>query len=149
MRRLAAVMLALMLCLSLGSCTQTENIDLPFASSEVVNVEMFRFVIPSDAEKKVITGQEDIEDLYTRLESISLKDEEREPAAGKPITGFRFNLSDGTDYEIVYLSIAVKAGRIKLPDSGKDYFTSADIGSCWRNYDYEIVKALESELPVC
>lgn len=28
-----------------------------------------------------------------------------------------------------------------------DYFTSADLGACWNNYDYPITDAAESELP--
>lgn len=95
----------------------------------------------------MITQQEDIKSIYQLFERISLKDKETEPVAGGSVTSFRFHLSDSTTYEIIYSSIAVKAGRIHLTGNEKDYFTSADIGACWNNYDYEAVAVDESELP--
>lgn len=147
MRKFAVVILAVVLCLSLVGCAQTENIDFPFERSDVENVEMFHFVDPTDAEKKVIVKPEDIEDIYALLESIPLEDKETEPVAGSATTAFRFNLSDGTTYEVLYSSIAVKSGRIMLTETEKDYFTSADIEANWTKYDYETEKVAENELP--
>lgn len=147
-KKVIVATLTVMLCLSLSACNQTEKIDLPFKLSVVENVEMFHFIDPMDAEKKVITEQEDIEDIYTLLESISLEDKETEPVAGGSATSFRFNLSDDTSYEITYSEIAVKSGRIIMSDNEKDYFTSADIEAIWNNSDYTVEKATESELPI-
>ena len=148
MKKLTVLILTVVLCITLVSCTQTENVGVPFESSEVETVEMFQFIVPADAEKKVITEQEDIEGICKSLESISVKDKETESVCGGPVTSFRFNLSDGTAYEIIYSEAAGKSGRIYFSNSDKDYFTSADIGELWYNYDYEIEKAPESELPV-
>nr|WP_243164646.1 hypothetical protein [Catenibacillus scindens] len=109
---------------------------------------MFYFVNPADAEKKVITGQEDIEHIYQLLESAALEDKETEPVAGGSVTSFRFNLSGGMTYEVIYSSIAARSGRIMVSDSEKDYFTSSDIESVWNNCDYTAEKAAERELPV-
>ena len=64
------------------------------------------------------------------------------------MTSFRFNLSDGTSYEVTYSSIAVKSGRIIMSDSEKEYFTSADIEATWNNSSYAVEEATESELPI-
>ena len=101
------------------------SIDFPFELSSVENVEMFRFTNPADAEKKVITESEDIEGIYQTFESISLKDKATEPTAGGSVTSFRFNLSDGTSYEVIYSAVAVKSGRIITTGMEQDFFTSA------------------------
>ena len=88
-----------------------------------------------------------MKDLYDLLESSSMKDKKTEPVAGVSVTSVRFHCTDGTTYEIIYSSIAVKAGRIKMTGWETDYFTSADLGACWSNYDYPVADATESELP--
>lgn len=148
MKKFAAVIFVVMFCLSFVGCTQPEKMDLPFEVSEVENIEMFHFIDPMDAEKKVITEQKDMEGVYMLLESISLEDKKTELAAGSSVTSFRFNLSDGTSYEVTYSSIAVKSGRIIMSDSEKEYFTSADIEATWNNSSYAVEEATESELPI-
>ena len=76
-----------------------------------------------------------------------MSDRKTEPVAGGAVTSFRFNLSDHTNYEIIYCAEAVKKGRLKLPAEQQDYFTSADIGGCWDGCAYEAVDTGESELP--
>ena len=56
----------------------------------------------------MITKSEDIEEIYQTFESVSLKDKTTEPIAGGSVTSFRFNLSDGTSYEVIYSEVAVK-----------------------------------------
>ena len=70
-----------------------------------------------------------------------------EPTAGGSVTSFRFHLSDGTSYEVIYSEVAVKSGRIITTDMEQDFFTSADIGATWESYDYEATTASEDELP--
>ena len=67
--------------------------------------------------------------------------------AGGSVTSFRFNLSDGTSYEVIYSEVAVKAGRVITTGMEQDFFTSADIGAFWGSYDYEVTTASEDELP--
>ena len=141
------LLMAIMLCFALTACSEKVSIDFPFELSSVENVEMFRFIIPADAEKKVITESEDIEGIYKTFESISLKDKATEPIAGGSVTSFRFNLSDGTSYEVIYSEVAVKSGRIITTGMEQDFFTSADIGANWESYDYEVIAASEDELP--
>ena len=87
------------------------------------------------------------EEIYQTFESVSLKDKTTEPTAGGSVTSFRFNLSDGTSYEVIYSEVAVKAGRVITTGMEQDFFTSADIGAFWGSYDYEVTTASEDELP--
>ena len=139
MKKMFMLLMAIMLCFALTACSEKVSIDFPFELSSVENVEMFRFTNPADAEKKVITESEDIEGIYQTFESISLKDKATEPTAGGSVTSFRFNLSDGTSYEVIYSAVAVKSGRIITTGMEQDFFTSADIGANWA--------ASEDELP--
>ena len=148
MKRMFVLIMTVMLCFALTACNKKVSIDFPFELSSIENVEMFRFTNPADAEKKVITESEDIEGIYQTFESISLKDKRTEPTTGGSVTSFRFHLSDGTSYEIIYSEIAVKSGRIITTDMEQDLFTSADIGANWERYDYEAVTVSEGELPV-
>ena len=147
MKKMFMLHMASMLCFALTACSEKVSIDFPFELSSVENVEMFRFTNPADAEKKVITESEDIEGIYQTFESISLKDKATEPTAGGSVTSFRFNLSDGTSYEVIYSAVAVKSGRIITTGMEQDFFTSADIGANWESYDYEVIAASEDELP--
>ena len=143
-----AVILGLLLSLSLAACARTVYIELPFEPADLDTVEMFRFQNPAEAEKKVITDPADVKDLCGLLESISLKDKKTEPVAGGSVTSFRFHCANGTTYEVIYSAIGVKSGRIKMTGWETDYFTSADLGACWNNYDYPVTDTAESELPV-
>lgn len=148
MKKFVLIICTFVLCILLAGCAQRETIDFPFESADVEDIEMFSFIVPMDAEKKVIAGQEDIEHIYQLLESAALEDKETEPVTGGSVTSFRFNLSDGMTYEVIYSSIAEKSGRIKVSDREKDYFTSADIEAIWNNCNYPAEKAAERELPM-
>ena len=142
MKKLIALVLAVVCVLGLVGCNnKTVNIDLPFEVGDVENIEMYHFVgAPVSAEKKVIVAEETIKNLYDMFEGLSLELKEVEETAGAEITSFRFNLSDGTSYELIY-------GNLKSSTDNFEYFTSADISSYWSNTDLEAVPVEESELP--
>ncbi len=149
MRKYIAVVLALVCILALVGCNnKTVNIDLPFEVGNVENIEMYHFVgVPVSAEKKVIVAEETIKNLYDMFEGLSLKRKDIDETAGAEVTSFRFNLSDGTNYELIYSCYGVKTGNLKSSTGNFEYFTSADIGSYWDNIDLETVSVEESELP--
>ena len=147
MKKAAVFLLTVMLPVILAGCSQKAAVELPFTPSEVEAAEMFRYVVPADAEKKVVTKPDDIESLCAVFDRISVREQELEPAAGSGAAGFRFCLSDGTLYEIVYCSVAVKSGSLQLSWSEQQYVTDADIGAIWHQYDYSAVHAEEDELP--
>lgn len=148
MKRSLAFVMTVLLGIVLSGCTRTEPLALSFSASDVESVELFHYVVSADAEKKTVTQPRDISGLVDTFEGLAVTDKKVEPVTGTSTTSFRFRLSDGTVYEIVYTSIAVKSGRIRTTGSGQDLFTSADIEASWSNCNYEAVPAAESELPV-
>ena len=147
MKKLIAMVLALVCLLSLVGCsTQTVKIDLPFEAGDVENVEMYHYNgNPEFIEKKVVIAEDDIKSLCNIFEKLSLETPEK--SKGGMITSFRFNLIDGTSYELIYRSYGVKKGNLKSSTDAFEYFTSADIGAYWSNIAIEAVQVDESELP--
>lgn len=141
------ILLTALICICLTGCGKSTAVTLPFEETDVASVEMYHFVEPMHAEKKEITEPTEIANLYTTLSNVKVKDKETEPVAGGMVTSFRFWLSDGTNYEMIYSFEGVKTGRLLLGKETKDYFTSADIGSLWDNCSQEAIKVDESELP--
>lgn len=149
MRKYIALVLVLVLMLGLVGCNEkTVNIDFPFEIGDVETIELYRYAgAPVSAEKKVIDAEETIKDLYDMFKGLTLELKEIEETAGAEITSFRFILSDGTTYELIYCGYGVKNGNLKSSTGNFEYFTNADIGSYWNNIDLEAVAVEENELP--
>ena len=125
------------------------TLKLPFEVDEVENVEMYHYDgVPVNGEKKVVTKAEDIKTLYGKIHLLEVQDKEADELTGASVTSFRFKLSDGNKYEIIYVGYGVKNGILKM-DNGATYFTMSDIGWNWEflNNEYEAVPVQESELP--
>lgn len=69
--------------------------------------------------------------------------------ADASVLSFRFNLSDGTSYELIYTESSVKNGTLCSNLEKENYFTRANIGWLWSNLNKELIteQANESELP--
>ena len=131
-----------------GCSKETVHIDFPFEVGDVENIEMYHYAgVPVSAEKKVIVEESDITALYDMFEDLSLEDKQVEETTGASVTSFRFNLSDGTSYELIYVCNGVKNGNLKSSTGKFEYFTRSDIGSYWSNIDLEAVSVEENELP--
>ena len=122
MKKLIALVLAVVCVLGLVGCnSKTVNIDLPFEVGDVENIEMYHFVgAPVSAEKKVIVAKETIKSLYDMFEGLSLELKEVEETSGAEITSFRFNLHDGTSYELIYGCYGVKTCLLYTSPSPRD-----------------------------
>ena len=149
MKKAIALLSLLVFMLALAGCNEkTVHIDFPFEVGEVETIELYSYTwAPVSAEKKVTDSEETIKDLYDMFEGLTLKRKEAEETTEATITSFRFNLSDGTTYELIYSCYGVKTGNLKSSTGNFEYFTSADIGSYWNNIDLEAVAVEESELP--
>ena len=149
MKKTIGLMSLLILMMGLVGCNEeTVNIDFPFEVGEVENIEMYHYTgVPVSAEKKVVVAETDITDLYDKFEDLSLIEKQVDETAGGDVTSFRFNLSDGTSYELIYVCDGVKNGKLKSSTGNFEYFTRSDIGSYWSNIDLEAVPVEESELP--
>ena len=115
MKKITAVIFALILTLGLVGCNGKKvNIDFPFEVEDVESVEMYHYNgAPASAEKKVVVAESDIKTLYDMFKGLSLKDKTAEETAGADVTSFRFNLSDGTSYDLIYACYGAKNGNLK------------------------------------
>ncbi len=151
MKKVIALISFTFLFLGLVGCSgRTVNINFPFEVGDVENVEMYYYAgMPVSAEKKVVTEKSDISALYEMFEGLSLKDKKVVENTGTDVTSFRFNLLDGTNYELIYVCDGVKSGNLKSKTGNFEYFTSADIGAYWDNLNTELeaTPVNESELP--
>lgn len=149
MKKMIGMIALLLLMMGVVGCNrETVNINFPFEVGQVENIEMYHYTgVPVSAEKKVVVAETDIIDLYDKFEDLSLMEKQVEETTGGDVTSFRFNLSDGTNYELVYVCNGVKNGKLKSSTGNFEYFTSSDIGSYWSNMDLESVPVKESELP--
>ena len=128
---------------------KTVNINFPFEVGDVETIELYRYAgAPVSAEKKVVDAEETIKDLYDMFEGLTLELKEVEETTGAKITSFRFNLSDGTTYELIYGCYGVKTGNLKSSTGNFEYFTSADIGAILTLKQLPLKKAsCRSKLP--
>ena len=141
---LIALLISMMVLV--GCSKETVHIDFPFEVGDVENIEMYRYTgVPVSAEKKVVAAETDITDLYDKFDDLSLIEKQIDETAGGDVTSFRFNLSDGTSYELIYVCIGVKNGKLKSSTGNFEYFTRSDIGSYWSNIDLEAVSVEENE----
>lgn len=152
MKKLIALIISLTFVLVLAGCGQekTVNIDFPFEIKDVTSIEMYHYVgAPVSAEKKTVVAEDDIKNLYDKLERISLENKEIKETTEAAVISFRFNLSDGTNYDLTYYGYGVKNGSLKSATGGFEYLTSADILACWNdlNEELEAVPAEEREVP--
>ena len=149
MKKMIGMIALLLLMMGVVGCNrETVNINFPFEVGQVENIEMYHYTgVPVSAEKKVVVAETDITDLYDKFEDLSLMEKQVEETTGGDVTSFRFNLSDGTSYELIYVCNGVKNGKLKSSTGNFEYFTSSDIGSYWSNMDLESVPVKESELP--
>lgn len=146
MKRLFSAALAMVLLTFCVSCAKQKTLELPFSAADVKQIELHRFHVPTAAEQKIVTSQEDIQNIIKTLESVNVKENKLEAAAGADVTSFRFNLTDGTDFEMIYVSHSVKKGEIKT-SNGFEYQTTADVGAIWNNCDSDSISVEEDTLP--
>ena len=142
--------LAIVVILTLfAGCTSAEKIVLPFSSDEVVNIELYRFIVPAQAEQKFVTSSSDIKDIMDKIQSTKIKEEENEGFFGGETTSFRFNLNDGKTFEIIFTSGGEGlAGPIKFSDSTTEYAANSNLGAIWDDCTSEAIPIQEANLPI-
>lgn len=127
--------------------TEYVSIQFPFGVSDIESIEAYHYYSnPAEAEKKTITDADTITSLYESFQSIMMQDKDIEDREIHNVAVFRFNLPDGSKYDVIYTGYGVKTGEIKT-SGGSNYFTSADIGGKWMNISAEAVPVDGSELP--
>lgn len=146
MKRLMPLLCMMALCTAAAGCAQETVLRLPVDVTQAAGVEIYRFTVPADAEKKVLTQEAGIRAVYELFDGLAVSDRKAQAEAGETVTGFRFYLADGAEYELIYCAQGVKRGRLVIPGAQAEYFTSADVGAAWQ-HGGEAAPAKESELP--
>ena len=149
-KKFIALVLAMIWVLVLVGCNQNKTISLefPFEIEDVTNIEMYRFEgTPGYVEKKIVVAKDDIKTIYDMFGQLSFTIQNAKETAGATTTSFRFNLENGTNYELTYIGYGVKNGTLKSSTNDFEYFVIADIGSTWNNINVEVVQVEASELP--
>ena len=149
MKKMIGMIALLLLMMGVVGCNrETVNINFPFEVGQVENIEMYHYTgVPVSAEKKVVVAETDIIDLYDKFEDLSLMEKQVEETTGGDVTSFRFNLSDGTSYELIYVCNGVKNGKLKSCTGNFEYFTRSDKNKKKTKKDLEAVPVEENELP--
>ena len=151
MKRLIALVIAIVCVLGLVGCDQnkTGSIAFPFEIEDVTSIEMYCVEGTTGyVEKKVVVDEDNIQAVYDLFGRISLTTERvSTDTSGGSTVSFRFNLADGTNYELTYIGYGIKNGTLKSSTGNFEYFTLADIFGFWIHIDIEAVAVEESELP--
>lgn len=150
MKYVVSAVLILIISLSMLGCSPKSAevvFQFPFSAENIEQIEMYHYVVPASAEKKLVTEAQDIHALYDLFSGLTLTNRKTEPVAGSEVISLRFHLADGTTYELIYVAEVVKQGRLQSPTGDFDYCTSADLSGAWECSGSEAVTADEIELP--
>ncbi len=149
MKKFIIAILAVSCLFCFAGCSSNDNGNLPFETSDVESIDIFHYVVPTDAEKKVVTEQADIETLYKAFDEIKLSTKDAETLTGGDTFGFRFCLSDGVTYEIICSECDGEQYKLLFLTDGTGYSTKNDIGQYYSTLaeNYDTVSVEENELP--
>ena len=98
-----------------------------------MKIETYYSNSEGDTKEKTLTEEADIDYLYTFFSELPVKDANSDSTNDGSTIKFVFDLSDGTNYELVYIGIAIKKGYLQSETSDFYYFTSSDIIGVWAN----------------
>ena len=135
------------LLLFITGCGNTTKL-VNFSLSDMKSIDIYKFSVPTDAEKKVVTGENDIKTIINDINSIKIKGKATlaDSTDGGAMT-FVFNKTDGTQFIISY-----DGGTIKTPDGSPNQFwykiDDNSMFSKWDNLNYSAQKVSQSELPI-
>lgn len=147
MKRWLTLFLAAMMCMTLVGCGNSKKIPLPFDVSEVKGIELYHYSVPTDAERKTLVYQHEIESIYNMLSGISIKDKKVEPLTGTSTTIFSFTLTDDTIYNVTYCFGDITYGTVNLSNDETTWYTSTNMESLWYASDVDSTSIETSELP--
>lgn len=151
MRKFISVIL--LFCLLACGCSRKdtqEGIALPFGAADIESVDAYYYLenFSDSGRKKTVTDSGNIEYLYTTFRSLSLREDSADPDQyGANISAYRFHLSDGRTYLVVYEGYGIKDGILTTEDMDS-YFTTADINGVWTNLTVDAEGCPAGELPV-
>jgi len=135
MKRVYALLMSLVLALGLSACGSEENIIFPFAAADVETIESYYDNGGAEIQKKTITEESAIDSLCTYFAELSVKN--KQSSDDGSTLKFVFNLADGTTFDLTYIGVGTKTGRLQSETADFDYFTSSDVVGVWANLSGE------------
>ena len=114
MRKTAIFILAITLCALLSGCGKAMTISLPFAASDVENVEMYHYVVPASAEKKIITQADAISELYAVFSELPVSDRKTEPVVKNGMSGGQFGFQSANAVLFFVVIVAISAFQMTV-----------------------------------
>lgn len=135
MKRVYALLMSLVFVLGLSACGREETIVFPFSAADVETIESYYDNDGAEIQKKTITEESAIDSLYTYFSELSVKNK-RSSDDGSTLK-FVFNLADGTTFDLTYIGVGTKTGRLQSETADFDYFTSSDVVGVWANLSGE------------
>lgn len=139
MKRVLCAIMAAVFLLGLTGCGREIPFVLPFEVSDVEKVvSYYDDGVSPTVQKKTTEDPEAIGYLYDFFSQLKLKDEPIPSYDPASIVYYVFVLADGSSYELIYVGLAVKTGRLIAPKEVFDYQTSADIFGYWTGMSGEV-----------
>ena len=111
MKKVFTFFLAMAIIFGISGCGKKEYIVFPFSASDVVKIETYYSNSEADTKEKTLTEEADIDYLYTFFSELPVKDANSDSTNDGSTIKFVFDLSDGTNYELVYIGIAAQKTR--------------------------------------
>lgn len=103
MKKVFTFFLAMAIIFGISGCGKKEYIVFPFSASDVVKIETYYSNSEADTKEKTLTEEADIDYLYTFFSELPVKDANSDSTNDGSTIKFVFDLSDGTNYELVYI----------------------------------------------
>ena len=100
MKKILAFCLLISLLIGLVGCGKKAHIVFPFAASDVTKIEVIYKDGESDAQKKTVNKETEIDSLYKSFSELSVQEKDCASADTLGSVVFTFYLADGTSYEI-------------------------------------------------
>ena len=114
MKKVFTFFLAMAIIFGISGCGKKEYIVFPFSASDVVKIETYYSNSEADTKEKTLTEEADIDYLYTFFSELPVKDANSDSTNDGSTIKFVFDLSDGTNYELVTLVLQQKRDTYNL-----------------------------------
>ena len=115
-------------------------------AADVEQVEAYHFIVPADAEKKVVADDASIQEILDLLQGAVAADTPPEAVTGGDVVSFRLTLTTGEVLEWICAEAADTLWTVTGPEGV--YETMIDCAGVWDSLPGEAAAAAEDELPV-
>lgn len=115
-------------------------------AADVEQVEAYHFIVPADAEKKVVADDASIQEILDLLQGAAAAETPPEAVTGGATVSFRLTLATGEVREWICTQAVDTLWAVTGPEGR--YETMIDCAGVWDSLPGEAAAAAEDELPV-